>query len=143
MADATLLCKGTFFGVRKSYISNKVEAITDPGNLSICEDIQKLIQKLKLELISNKEKIELLSNQHEKDLDQFMDFAFDFICDKGGQFFELSGEDMKRCKQLLFTGKIYVDAEKNVYTNEISSIFRGEKNKRDALASQKSNVVQH
>ena len=48
---------------------------------------------------------------------------------------------MKRCKQLLFTGKIYVDAEKNVYTNEISSIFRGEKNKRDALASQKSNLV--
>lgn len=106
-------------------ISNKVEAVTDPSNAYIREDIQRLIQKLKSELTDNIEKIALLSEQHETDLGEFLDFAFSFLDNKGRRFFELSGEDMKRCKQLVFTGKIYVDENKNVYTHDISSIFRG------------------
>jgi len=48
---------------------------------------------------------------------------------------------MKRCKQLVFPAQIYVDADKNVYTNEISAIFRGGTNKKDTVVSSKSNVV--
>lgn len=48
---------------------------------------------------------------------------------------------MKRCKQLVFPAQIYVDADKKVYTNEISAIFRGGTNKKDAEASQKSLLV--
>ena len=51
-------------------------------------------------------------------------------------------EDMKRCKQLVFTGKIYVDKNKNVYTNDISAIFSGREIEKDTEVSLKSNVVQ-
>ncbi len=60
---------------------------------------------------------------------------------KGSRFFELTAEDMKRCKQLVFTGKIYVDENKNVYTNDISAIFRGREIEKDTEVSLKSNVV--
>lgn len=125
----------------KRSIDEKADAATDPSLKTIRTEILNSIEKLKIELSDNNEKILILNDQHEDDLDDFLAYAFDFISDKGSKFFELSGEDMKRCKQLLFTGKIYVDAEKNVYTSEISSIFRGQESKRDALASQKSNVV--
>lgn len=88
------------------------------------------IEKLKAEFAENEDKIAVLSEQHETDLAEFLDFSFNFLSNKGGRFFELSGEDMKRCKQLLFTGKIYVDENKNVYTHNISSIFRGQSNKK-------------
>ncbi len=125
----------------KQSIANKVEAVTDPSNAYIREDIQKLIQKLKSELADNIEKIALLSEQHETDLGEFLGFAFGFLDNKGRRFFELSGEDMKRCKQLVFTGKIYVDDDKNVYTHNISSIFRGQDIEKDTEVSLKSNLV--
>ena len=49
---------------------------------------------------------------------------------------------MKKCKQLVFTGKIYVDENKNVYTNDISAIFSGREIEKDTEVSLKSNVVQ-
>ena len=97
--------------------------------------------KLKVELADNEEKILSLSEQHETDLDEFMTFAFDFLSNKGSRFFELTAEDMKRCKQLVFTGKIYVDENKNVYTNDVSAIFSGQTSKKDAEASSKSLLV--
>ena len=60
---------------------------------------------------------------------------------KGSRFFELTAEDMKRCKQLVFTGKIYVDENKNVYTNDISAIFSGREIEKDTEVSLKSNLV--
>lgn len=125
----------------KQKIADKVEAVTDPANESIRGEIMALITKLKAELADNEYQVGLLGSQHENDLDEFLTFAFDFLGNKGKRFFELSGSDMKWCKQLVFTGKIYVDAEKNVYTHDISPIFRGETNKKDAKASLKSNVV--
>ena len=60
---------------------------------------------------------------------------------KGSRFFELTAEDMKRCKHLVFTGKIYVDENKNVYTNDISAIFSGREIEKDTEVSLKSNLV--
>ena len=60
---------------------------------------------------------------------------------KGSRFFELTAEDMKRCKQLVFTGKIYVDENKNVYTNDISPIFSGGGKKKDLSETEKSFLV--
>ncbi len=125
----------------KQRIANKVEAVTDPANAYIRAEIQELIQSLQAELIENEKKIAVLSEQHETDLAEFLDFAFGFLSNKGEGFFELSGEDMKRCKQMLFTGKIYVDADRNVYTHDISSIFRGGEIEKDTEVSLKSNLV--
>lgn len=127
----------------KQSIANKVEAVTNPENAIIRSEIMASIEKLKTELASNEEKINLLSEQHETDLGEFLDFALGFLDDKGRRFFELSGEDMKRCKQLIFAGKIYVDTDKNVYTHDISRIFRGQELEKDTEVSLKSNMVQH
>ena len=125
----------------KQNIANKVEAVTDPSNAFIKDEIMALIQKLKTEFAANEEKILLLSEQHETDLVEFIDFAFKFLSDKGKHFFELSGEDMKRCKQLIFNGKIYVDADKNIYTHNISPIFSGQETKIDPSKPEKSIMV--
>lgn len=125
----------------KQSIANKVEAVTDPTNAFIKDEIVASIQKLKTELANNEENIASLSDQHETDLDEFLAFAFDFLDNKGKRFFELSGEDMRRCKQLVFTGKIYVDENKNVYTHDISPIFSSQSNKKDLPKSEKSFVV--
>lgn len=125
----------------KQNIANKVDAVTDPKNETIVDEIRASIEKLKAEYAINEDKIALLSDQHDSDLDEFLDFALTFLGNKGRRFFELSGEDMKRCKQLVFTGKIYVDADKNIYTHDISSIFRGKELEKDTEVSLKSNVV--
>lgn len=123
-------------------IANQVGALADPSNAFIADEIRTSIEKLKANLIDNQEKIDLLGDQHETDLDDFLEFAFGFLSDKGRRFFELAnGTDMKRCKQLLFTGKIYVDADKNVYTHDISPIFRYNTNKKDLPETEKSFMV--
>lgn len=122
-------------------ISRTVDAITDPNNSIIRDELMASIKKQKQSLKDNEAQLDILSHEHENDLGQFLDFAFGFLSKKGSSFFELSGEDMKRCKQLIFTGKIYVDADKNVYTHEISPIFRGRENKKDTGVSSKSKLV--
>lgn len=126
--------------IRQS-IAQKADAVTNPAFSSITSEIMASIETLKAELADNEEKISLLGEQHEADLGEFLDFAFGFLNNKGRRFFELSREDMKRCKQLVFTGKIYVDENKNVYTHNISSIFRGREIEKDTEVSLKSNVV--
>lgn len=122
-------------------IENKVDAATDPTNAFIKEEISKSIVRLKVEQQANEDRIVELRNQNDSDLQEFLDFALSFLDDKGKRFFDLTEEDMKRCKQLVFPAQIYVDADKNVYTNEISAIFRGGTNKKDTVVSSKSNVV--
>ncbi len=122
-------------------VSNHIAALAEPSNAFIADEIRRGIEETKAKVDDNLAKIELLSEQHENDLSQFLEFAFTFLSDKGGKFFELSGTDMKRCKQLLFTGKIYVDENKNVYTQNISPIFRYESNKKDLSENEKSLMV--
>lgn len=105
------------------------------------EEISKSIMRLKTERQTNEDRIVELRNQNDSDLQKFLDFAFSFLDDKGKRFFDLTEEDMNRCKQLVFPSQIYVNADKNVYTNEISAIFRGETNKKDTVVSSKSNLV--
>lgn len=122
-------------------IANKVDAATDPAHAFIKEEIFQSIQKLKIQLADNEDRIRGFSEQRDNDLNEFLTFAFSFLDDKGKHFFDLTDEDMKRCKQLVFPAEIYVDKNKNVYTNEITSIFRGRTNKKDTVVSSKSSVV--
>ena len=122
-------------------IENQVDAVIDPKNEFIKDEIAKSIKRLQAEHKENESKVEDLRNQNDNDLQEFLDFAFAFLDDKGKHFFELSEVDMKRCKQLVFPAEIFVDKNKNVYTNEISAIFRGQSIEKDTEVSLKSNVV--
>ena len=122
-------------------IAAQVDAVIDPNNDYIKDEITKIIKRLQKEQKDNEIQIENLRNQNDSDLKQFLDFAFAFLDDKGKHFFDLTEVDMKRCKQLIFPAEIYVDENKNVYTNEISAIFSGQNIEKDTEVSLKSNLV--
>lgn len=122
-------------------IENQVDAIIDPKNEFIKDELANAIKRLKKDQQDNNDLIADLRNQNDNDLKEFLDFAFAFLDDKGKHFFELTEVDMKRCKQLVFPAEIYVDENKNVYTNEISAIFRGQNIEKDTEVSLKSNLV--
>ena len=122
-------------------IENQVDAVIDPKNAFIKDEIANSIKRLKKEHQDNEGQIAVLRNQNDNDLKEFLDFAFGFLDDKGKHFFDLTEEDTKRCKQLVFPAQIYVDEKKNVYTNEVSAIFRGKDIERDTEVSLKSNLV--
>lgn len=122
-------------------IANQVDAAIDPSNAFIKEEIATSIKRLKKEQNENGALVIDLRNQNDNDLKEFLDFAFAFLDDKGKHFFELTEVDMKRCKQLVFPAEIYVDENKNVYTNEISAVFRGQNIEKDTEVSLKSKLV--
>lgn len=122
-------------------ISNQVMALTNPSNDFIADDIRAVIEKHKAELFSNQEKIDLLSEQQESDLGDFLDFALSFLDDKGRRFFDLSVAHKNWCTQMVFTGKIYVDANGKVYTHEISPILRYKKDPVGSTFAEKSHLV--
>ncbi|MBH2007290.1 recombinase family protein [Candidatus Saccharibacteria bacterium] len=122
-------------------VISKVDAATDPDNAVIKQEILQSIQRIKDDISKNETKIESLRHQHDNDLGEFLDFAFGFLKSKGSKFFELTEDDMQRCKLLVFPDKIYIDKDGKVYTNQISPIFRGRDKKKDLLRSSNSIMV--
>lgn len=122
-------------------IINQVEAATDPGNITIKEDILKSIASKKLEIEHLESDLELVHEKVEADKDRFLDFAFGYIGKMGDRFLELPLGNRMRCKQLLFPGGIYLGAGKKVYTTEMSILYRLATKKKDAEASDNSHLV--
>ena len=77
------------------------------------------------------------------DKEQFLRFAMDFVQNMSTNFFEVSQESRLRCKQLVFPGGFYMDAQNKVYTPEISPLYSLQTKKKDAEASINSHLVQH
>lgn len=126
---------------KQQSVDNQIVALADPSNSFIADEIRGVIEKLKAEIADNQEKIDLLGEQHESDLADFLEFALGFLGDKGRKFFNLSVAHKSWCTQMLFTGKIYVDKNGKVYTQNISPIFRGLDNKKDLPETEKSSMV--
>lgn len=122
-------------------ISNRALAAIDPSNISIKPEILANIESMKEDVIRHEEQLATLSQKVDTDKRRFMDFAFDFIINMRESFFTLSPADVKKCKQIIFPAGFYVDANKNVYTPEISPLIRLATNKRDAEASQNTHLV--
>lgn len=127
----------------ENYIEQKVESATDDSNAAIKEDLLKIIDKKKEELISLNTQLRKLNEQEEDDRKEFMVFALGFIQDTGKHFLEpyVSKENRLVCKQMLFPAGIYINPDEKVYTPEVSVFFRGEAKKKDAEASNNSHLV--
>lgn len=82
-----------------------------------------------------------LQNMADTDKERFLMFAFNFIENMGARFLSLSPENRLQCKQLTFPGGFCVDANNNVYTPEISELYRLATKKKDAEASDNSHLV--
>lgn len=124
-------------------IANQVEAATDPENASIKRNIMELIEKKKKEVKDLENELSQLESIADRDKENFLRFAFDFIQDTSSHFLDpgLSQENRLRCKQVIFPAGFWVDAQENVYTPEISPLYRLATKKKDAEASDNSHLV--
>ena len=130
--------------VLKESIGLKVEAVTDPSNASIKDEILSLIEANKEEVSNLEDQILKLSNDADTDKEQFLRFAFYFIDNMGSQFLDervVSRENRLRCKELVFPSGFYVDKNNKVYTPEISPLIRLASNKKDTKVSNFSQLV--
>ena len=122
-------------------ISNRAIAAIKPSNSSIKEEILKNIEQTKKEVSALKEELSVLNQKADADQRRFMEFALKFINNLGGGFLSLTPENVKKCKQVIFPAGFYVDNNKNVYTPEISPLYRLATNKKDLPDTEKSHMV--
>lgn len=124
-------------------IEQKVESATDSDNKAIKNDILKIIEKKKAELLSLEQQLNKLTTEEETDRKEFIEFALSFIQDTGQHFLDtyITKEYRLVCKQMLFPAGIYMDQDEKVYTPEVSVFYRGEAKKKDAEASDNSHLV--
>lgn len=122
-------------------ISNQVDAMSQPDNESIQDEIRQSITKKKQELAEIETQVGQLEQSNALDKSKFLEFSLNYVDDLATHFFELSREKQLLCKQLVFPAGFWVDENKKVYTPEISELYRLASNKKDAEASQKSLMV--
>lgn len=122
-------------------IANQVEAVTDPANAFIKDEIMDSIASKKQELSQLEEHLTEIANSADDDKERFLKFAFDFLDNMGSNFFEISVENRLRCKQIIFPAGFYLDSNNKVYTPEISLLYRLATKKKDAVASENSHMV--
>ena len=124
-------------------ISQQVEAATDPENASIKTEIMANIAKRKEEALSIEALLYRLTQKAEDDYERFLKFAFDFAADTSKKFLDplTSHENRLRFKQIAFPAGFRLDANKNVYTPEISELIRLATKKKDTEVSDNSHLV--
>ena len=122
-------------------ISNQVEEATDPGNLSIKQDILAAIAKKKEEVSDLEAQLEKLKHETNNDKERFLRFAFSFVENMGSRFLELPQEKRFQCKQIVFPSGFYINSNGKVYTPEISPLYRLALNKKSVKTLQKVQMV--
>ncbi len=122
-------------------IDNRAIAAIDPSNIAIKAEILASIEKLKAQKQDMEKELFDLEQKMDADKDKFLKFAFGFVENMGESFFALTPDNAKKCKQIIFPAGFYLDAEKNVYTPEISPLITLQANKKDAEASDFTRMV--
>ncbi len=108
---------------RKMINSYGVE--TDP---SMKSDLKERIEEINVEIIEA-EKIAAEAHDFERDFDEFIEFAFDFVDNKDRKIWDLDKPTLKVYKQLVFPAGIQVTQDKKVYNPSFSPIYTFKKQK--------------
>ncbi len=124
-------------------ISQQVEAATDPENAMMKPEILANVVKRKEEAEDIENQLHRLTQKAEDDYERFLKFAFSFVADMSQKFLDpqTSRENRERCKQIIFPAGFRLDAEKNVYTPEISPLIRLAGNKKEPSINEDSLLV--
>ena len=124
-------------------IAEQVEAVTDPSNRTIREEILSAIEKKKQELADHEGQLYELNNKASENQVHFLRYAYSFVENIGEKFLEesVSKENRLRCKQLVFPAGFYVGDKNKVYTPEKSILITLLPKKKDAEASMNSRLV--
>lgn len=125
-------------------IEDKIEAVTDPKFASVRDDILDGIERKKEEVLEFEKELTRIEASAEDDRNEFLTFAFQFIDDIGSNFLDpilVSQENRLRCKQILFPAGFCWDENKNVYTPEISELYRLVTKKKSTEVLKDSHLV--
>ena len=125
-------------------IEDKVEVVTDSKFASVRDDILCGIEKKKEEVLDLEKELVRIESSAEDDRNQFLKFAFQFIDETGSNFLDpilVSQENRLRCKQILFPAGFCWDENKNVYTPEMSELYRLATKKKSTEVLKDSHLV--
>jgi hypothetical protein len=124
-------------------ISQQVEAATNPENASIKTEIMDIISRKKEEAKDIEDQLHKLTQKAEDDYERFLKFALGFAADTSQKFLDplTSQENRLRFKQIAYPAGFRMDANKNVYTPEISELIRLAGNKKNLSVTDKSLLV--
>ncbi len=103
---------------KKSELINSLAA-----NQDLAEDIKQEVEAVKVK-ITEAEQVATKAQDFERDFDEFIGFAFDFLEDLKAKWWDLDKDTMKMCKQILFPCGIQLTPDKKVYIPEISLVYR-------------------
>ncbi len=106
--------------VLKDRKAKMLDSLVD--NPELKEDIRERIEATKLEIVEA-EKAAAEAHDFEKDFDEFISFAFDFMDNKEVKWWELDKQTLVVYKQIVFPGGIQVTPNKKVYIPKISPIY--------------------
>ena len=118
-----------------------MDEILGTANQSIKETFNSYLEKTLDEIEELKSKISSAQKSLESGRSKFLAFALDYIDYMGEHFFELPLEEVEVCKKILFPSGFWVDLNKNVYTPEISPLYRERTTKMGPLNPEKCPVV--
>lgn len=99
------------------------------ANQDIADDIKQEIEAIKIRIMEA-EHVANKAQDFERDFDEFIGFAFDFLEDLKAKWWDLDKDTMKMCKQILFPSGIQLTPDKKVYIPEISLVYRYADNKK-------------
>ncbi len=116
-------------------------AASKPENLPLRQRLIIYVEKnekLRNEIDEKRQRLE--SSKH-GDMQKFLDFALNFAQDMGSHILSVSQTNRELCTQMLFPGKIFVNRSGNIYTQQISPIYRLVSKQKDSPESEKSYMV--
>lgn len=125
-------------------IEDKIEAVTDPKFASVRDDILDGIERKKEEVLEFEKELTRIETSAEDDRNEFLTFAFQFIDNTGTNFLDpilVSQENRLRCKQILFPAGFCWDENKNVYTPQMSELYRLATKKKSTEVLNNSHLV--
>ena len=93
------------------------------------DDIKEKIARIKSEIVATESKVAELNNVDEE-LEEFAAFAINYVENLRERWWDLPGESLNECKQLVFNDLILVSPDAKVYTPLLSPIYTLSTNKK-------------
>lgn len=124
-------------------LESRAEAALDETNVTFKNQILKLIEKTQKQISDLEKDFLNLDSKFHDDEERFLMFTLNFAKNMGESFLDpsISEVNRKRCKQIIFPAGFRMDADKNVYTPEISQLIRLTATKKSAEALNNSHLV--
>ena len=110
-------------------------------NPEFADDIKEEIVKIKAEMTEIDIQVDK-DRQVDNEFAEFAAYALDYTDDLRKHWWELPGEKLSECKQLLFRSKIIVQPDGNVYTPELSYIYSLQMKNDDPKVVENRNMVE-